>query len=292
MFRTSLPKKYLLSFVLLAIGAIALLILSTFDLRGVVPRGGLLEYHAFDVGQGDSSLFIFPDGSTMLVDAGTAKASRSLVEKLRALGVTAIDLFVATHPHDDHIGGAVRVLRAFDVRKVWDSGYEHGSPTQISMLEEIQKRGIRFGRPKAGHEETIGGAVVRVLAPAREASGPNVGANDSSIVLDVRYGEMSVLMMADAEREERASIKSFPRCVVLKASHHGARNGTDERLMKEARPQAVVLSYADGNRYGHPHAEVIELIRRHHCTALSTADGDIKITSDGASWSVDRGIYR
>lgn len=245
-----------------------------------------LSFYAFDVGQGDSILFHFPGGENVLIDAGTRKSAKSLFMKLKQLGVRKIDILVATHPHEDHIGGMKEVIGAFEIGKIWDSGYNHGSQMQREMLEEIKRRKIRFGRPRAGFIERIGDAEIEVIAPKRQISGTNSDANNNSLILKITYGRISFLMMGDVEERGRDSAGSFPRSVVLKASHHGSRNGTDEKLLSEVKPEVAILSYGRGNPYGHPHKEVLKLFRDHRVKVYATVSGDIIMTTDGKSYSV------
>lgn len=245
-----------------------------------------LTFRALDVGQGDSFLFHLPDGENILVDAGTRKTGAELVDKLRRLGVKRIDILVATHPHEDHIGGMTAVINAFPIVKIWDSGYNHGSATQKAMLEAVKEKNIRFGKPKAGFREEIGGVAIEVLGPDAPISGSSSDANNNSLIIRVVYGDVSFLMMADVEGPGRERIKKFPGCTVLKVSHHGSHNGTDDRLMRQAAPEIAVLSYGRDNSYGHPHKKVLDLLKKYGIRTYSTVDGDVIINTDGTTYTV------
>jgi competence protein ComEC len=254
-------------------------LLSVFELPRLWDSG--LSLYAFDVGQADSFLFHLPDGRNILIDAGTRKSGDYLVSRLRRLGVKKIDVVVATHPHEDHIGGMLDVLKAFDVERFWDSGFNHGSEVQRSMLALVRDEKARFERPKAGYREDFGDVSIEVIAPAQGARGIFSDANDNSIVLRLAYGNVSFLMTGDMETSERQSVKRFPRSSVLKLAHHGSSNGTDERILKEVSPDLAIISYGTGNPYGHPHRETMELIRKFNLRSYATANGEIKITTDG-----------
>ena len=77
-----------------------------------------IAMHVIDVGQGDSIFVQFPNGSTMLVDAGPSDAGPTVVRYLKDLGVRKIDILVLTHPHSDHLGGMKDVL---DAQRVHDA---------------------------------------------------------------------------------------------------------------------------------------------------------------------------
>jgi competence protein ComEC len=260
-------------------------ILSAVELPKLRTGGGF-AFYAFDVGQADAFLFHFPKGENVLIDAGAKSSGPALVSRLKRLGVNKIDIAVATHPHEDHIGGMVHVLKAFPVGKFWDSGYNHGSETQRDMLAALRGRKIPYSRPKAGFKETIGGASIEVLAPVKQIRGTESDANNNSVVLRVVYGNVSFLMTGDMESEERRSVGKFPRAGVLKLAHHGSSNGTDEKMLREVSPDVVILSYGRGNSYGHPHREVTSLIRKYGAHSYATADGEIRITTDGRALKI------
>ena len=279
------PKRIKITPVQAAIILIAVL-LSLIELPKLWSGG--MTLYAFDVGQADAFLFHFPDGANVLVDAGTRGTGAGLVARLRALGVEKIDIAVATHPHEDHIGGMPDVLRAFEVGRFWDSGYNHGSEIQRSMLEILRDKKIPFERPKAGYAEEIGGARIEVIAPARLTRGTRSDPNNNSLVLRFVYGDVACLMTGDMESEERAGVKIFPRAALLKVAHHGSANGTDERMLREVSPDVAILSYGRKNSYGHPHAEVTDMLRKLRIKSYATADGEIKFSTDGRTWTIER----
>ena len=245
-----------------------------------------LRFHAIDVGQGDSSLFMFPDGSVMLIDAGTEDSGQKVVAHLKSCGVKRINLLVATHPHSDHIGGMKAVFSAFTVDRVWDSGFIHGSKLQKEFYLEVKSRSdIKFVVPKRGYSETIGGGSVSVIAPVRKITGTNSDANNNCLVLTVKYKNASFLMMGDMEKEERQTVSPLPRCTVLKAAHHGSSNGTDAKVLRETRPQFIIFSYGKDNSYGHPHKSVTNLLRGKNIRRFDTISGTLKFESNGQNIS-------
>lgn len=247
-----------------------------------------LMVHVIDVGQGDSILVQFPTGQTMLVDAGDHEHGTTVVEYVHHLGIRQIDLLVATHPHEDHIGGMADVLGAFSVDQVWDSGFNLGSRTQERFLQTIHDKGIRYQTPRAGKSAEFGTATVTVLAPVDGLlHGTESDANNNSLVLRIVYGTTSVLLTGDMEEDERRTVPSWPESTVLKVAHHGSHNGTDAEFIDEVRPEFAVISCGKHNPFGHPHAETMAILRDAGIRTLITAvNGTVVIRSDGHTVSL------
>jgi competence protein ComEC len=254
------------------------------------PVSGKLLIRFLDIGQGDAELIQLPTGETILIDSGDSSAPT--VELLRRYGVKQIDLAIGTHPHADHIGEMVEIMRAFNVKEFWDVGLNTGRPTYRRMLEEILARNIVFTMPRRGDTRKIGDALIEVLNPGPQL---NENPNNTSIVVRLTYGGKRFLFTGDAEIDKSARVSSAweemlqmgadrLRADLLKAAHHGSHNGTTAAILDAVRPSVVTISCKMGNDYGHPHREVVQLLgERRNSIALYRTDlhGTITATSDG-----------
>jgi len=101
--------------------------------------------HYIDVGQGDSTFIMLPDGTNMLIDAGTSSAGKHVVAYIESLGITQIDYFVVTHSDSDHSGGAKKVFDAFEIKNIYRpfqiSVDKSGNPTKFEMLGDYYEAG-------------------------------------------------------------------------------------------------------------------------------------------------------
>lgn len=231
-----------------------------------------LQVVFFDVGQGDSALVVFPNGKTMLIDGGETDQGRRLVQKLQQVGVKQIDWLVATHPHSDHIGGLIQVLKSLPVGEVWDIAMAYESPVYRDFLLAVRNArapdGKRpgFRKVRAGLTLTpANGVRVEVLAPREPLLvGTRSDPNNNSIVLRIDAPGGSFLFTGDIEREGRLRLyaaRAPLQADVLKVSHHGAANGTDGMFLRRVNPRVAVISVGAGNRYGHPHRETLALLQ-------------------------------
>ena len=247
-----------------------------------------MKVHFINVGQGDSILIQTPEGKTLLVDGGKKAAGEKVVAYLKKSGVTTIDRLVATHPDADHIGGLLDVLNEFKVKKVIDSGKDHTSETYIDYLKLVDQKDIPFHIAKTGETVALDPSVnIKVLNSGDTA--PTDENNDASVVLKITYNQFSVLLTGDApiDVEKQMMQNDDVSATVLKPGHHGSETSSSMAFLQAVKPKVAVLSYGENN-YGHPNAAVVERLRKVGAKVYSTeASGDIVISTDGKSYSVN-----
>lgn len=252
----------------------------------------------FDVGQGDSALIRFPNGKTMLIDGGPPTAGAQLVAKLRRQGIRQLDWVVGTHPHSDHIGGLIAVLKAFPVQEVWDSGLVYESPVYRDYLLAMRSAKNQAGkRPKfqvvlkGARIEPAPNMLLEVLAPSKPyLKGTHSDPNNNSIVLKLSAGKAHFLFTGDMEVELRRRLYQQGaelKAEVLKVAHHGSYNGTDTQLLRRVRPQIAIISCGRDNLYGHPHKEALQSLKAFRVQVYRTdLHGDVSLTHNGKALQV------
>lgn len=247
--------------------------------------GEEMRVHFLDVGQGDSILIESPNDEYMLIDGGDKGSGDEIVAYLQQQGIDTLDVVVATHPDADHIGGLIDVLENVTIERWVDSGKAHTSQTYIEMLSLIDEKDIDFTVAQMGEDIPFDEALTVDVVYADETSNDN---NEASVVLKMTYNERSFLFAADAGvKEEAKMLKSDIDADVLKAGHHGSNTSSSEQFIDAVSPKITVLSYGEGNKYGHPHKEVTDLLAKYNSLVYATAEsGTIVIETDGVNMSV------
>lgn len=247
----------------------------------------VLTVHVLDVGQGDAVLVVTPEGSELLIDGGRDSSV------LRALGRElmwfdrSLTALLATHPDADHIGGLVDVLARYDVRHIYTAGTASDTGVYDSFVREVRNEQAQSVKLQQGYGVALSPEViVDVLWPLSQYTSSDT--NDHSIVTRVRYGDTCFLFTGDASLQvERQLVVVYGKgldCEVLKVGHHGSKTSTDELFLETVAPDYSVVSAGADNRYGHPHAEVMDRLDQRGGTVLETArEGTVTFHSDGTT---------
>ncbi|MDQ6827495.1 MAG: DNA internalization-related competence protein ComEC/Rec2 [Gemmatimonadota bacterium] len=261
----------------------------------IASGSGSVELHAIDVGQGDALALRTPHGHWILIDAGRmwrgGDAGRSaVVPYLRRLG-GPVDLFVLSHPHADHVGGAASTVRALRPRLFWDSGFLLAEPAYQASLDGAAESGTRWHRVRPGDSTTIDSVHVTALAPDSAWQARQENPNESSVIVMARYGGVRFLLMGDAELGEEAWLVAHDslalRADVLKVGHHGSKTSSSAALVRAVHPSVALVSVGVGNTYGHPNAATMRALADAGA-ALFRTDllGTIVVRTNGESISV------
>ena len=247
-----------------------------------VSDGSTLEVHYLDIGQGDCTLIRQGDHA-MLIDAGNNSKGTKVQAYLENQGINHLDYVIGTHPDADHIGGLDVIIYKFDCDQVWMPDYSKDTRTYDDVIQAVKARDYKVTHPKAGDVYTLGEAEVTVVCPVKDSYGSN--ANDYSIGVRVQFGENSFLFTGDAEEhseEDMVASGENLKADVYKAAHHGSRTANTENFIKAIDPRYVVFSCGEGNTYGHPHAEVLDRLRKMEIQIFRTDDqGTVVAVSDG-----------
>ena len=252
-----------------------------------------------DVGQGDAALVRMPNGAAWLVDAGGAGGSgydigeRVVQPVLLDAGVRRLDTLVVTHGDADHVGGAPAVVRAFRPIDIWEGVPVPRSPLRAVLRLAAAEHARRWTLVQRDDRAEIGGVQVVVHHPVRPDWERQAPRNDDSVVLELRFGQVSIVLAGDIGRDAEAELidRVEPaRLRVLKVPHHGSLSSSSEAFLRALRPAIAVVSAGRGNAFGHPASEVLARYASIGAEVFRTdLDGAVTVETDGRR--VDVGTY-
>ena len=254
-------------------------------------RRGVMTVIFLDVGQGDAIYIEALNGNQILIDGGSGKAVLRQLSAVMPWYDRSLDLVVATHPDADHIGGLPEVLQRYAVSNFMESGVA-GDTGVYQELERVIGQEVAAGQltktlARRGMRIVLDnkkGAFLDILFPDRDPSGWET--NTASIVAKLTYDQQSFMLTGDSPRAIEQYLMAGDGVAlistVLKAGHHGSRTSSDPSYLALVQPEYAIISAGKNNRYGHPHAEVIQALEKLKIKILQTSElGNIKFQTNG-----------
>ena len=203
---------------------------------------------------GDSTLIVFPNGQTMLVDAGMAAYAPVLAENLKRMGIERLDYFMVSHPHQDHYGGLIAENSFLDmvgIDTLLYNGVDRGENTSL-LYSLCSERNIAVQILKRGDSMDFGTVKMNVLWPLEDANGKVLtkteSINNYSIVARFDYFDHSSLFVGDLYAS--GEIKVMAQCWqeldtdLLKVPHHGYATSSSTLFVEMVSPQIAVAMSA------------------------------------------------
>lgn len=232
-----------------------------------------------NVGQGKCIVIVAPNGRTLLVDGGSHSfgregwgeqtARRFVLPTLSRLGVRRLDAVLVSHPHEDHCNAVPIVVRELRPRLFWQPIMESFEPNYLAVktaMVEVGAKAVRVGYGQRLWLDPQNGVVAEVLGPpvGMAARFSEMGANDSSSVVKVRFGKVSALLTGDVgEMGQRWLLRSGAdvQATILDVPHHGSEHNLPE-FLRAVRPKIAVISAGWQNPFGHPDPKTVKILQR------------------------------
>lgn len=243
-----------------------------------------LTIQYLDVGQAESIL-ISNNNRHMLIDAGNNEDGPKIVNYLKSLGIETLDYIIATHPHEDHIGGMDDVIRNFNVNNVYMPEVYSLTTTFEEVINELENKKLQITIPKINEEISFGEGVLRFIYSGKDSE----DMNNASIIIKMMFGTTSYLFTGDTTSKiENEILTSDINVDVLKVAHHGSEYSTNNEFLKRVTPSYAIISVGKNNDYNHPSINTLNRIKNYTNRIYRTDElGTIIITSDGKNINIE-----
>lgn len=256
------------------------LLISFFLLSCNVKNSHLLEIHYIDVGQGDSTL-IKLNNKSILIDSGPNSSETALKKYLKKEKIKTIDILIATHPHEDHIGNMDMILNEFKINDVYAPYAVYSSKDfenfKKKLIENKKQINILNSNTKIEFDKNIN---IEIFSPTKD-SYSNI--NDYSPIMKISHLNNSFLFTGDAEEvAEKEVLKNNLNSDVLKVGHHGSASSSSQEFLEKVTPEISIIQCGINNDFNHPHQNTLKKLTEINSTIYRTdEDGHIILQSDG-----------
>ena len=238
--------------------------------------------HFIDVGQGDCIL-IQVNNKNLLIDSGTTESTRKLIKYLKKNNIKKLDYVIATHPHEDHIGGMASVIKTFNIGDFYAPKAIATSESFEDMIRALIKKGIKIKVAKPNISLDLGPNASCIMLSPNKTTYENI--NNYSCALKVSYKSSTYLFTGDIETEAEQELLGNGydlRADVLKIGHHGSKTSTSQEFLNKVSPKISVINCGFYNTYGHPAKVTLDKLKKINSIIYRTdLDGTIVLISDG-----------
>ena len=250
------------------------------------------------VGQGDCICIRDHTGKTIIVDAGSSDVKEAglyrLIPYLKYNGISHVNAVFVTHAHTDHYSAVLELLQ---------NGSENGitvgtlciGPNQGEACETLinaaRNNKTKIRMVCGGEKMQCGRIMLTCLFP--DAETVFTQENDASLVMHASIGGFTMLLTGDSSVNcddavmQMLSRQHFGSVDFLKVAHHGSNSSTGDRLLAYLQPKIAVISCGKDNKYGHPHKETMEKLKKTDAMVYITKDdGQIRMQKTRKGWHV------
>lgn len=269
---------------------ILIILLSIIEAFVLILPASDLKLNMIDVGQGDSILIQTIHGKNILVDGGGSENSdydvgeKVLVPYLLDQTNGVIDCMIISHFHEDHVEGCISVLEKLKVKQIIIGIQPKMTNLYQEVLKIAKEKQIPIITLVTGDCFSIDGLVIEVLYPNKNLEILE-DLNNNSVVLKMTYGEVSILISGDIEKEAEEKILDKNIDVdILKVAHHGSKTSSINEFLERVRPKLALISVGEDNKFGHPNDEVLKRLEDKNIKIFRTDEmGEIilKINKNG-----------
>lgn len=243
-----------------------------------------LKVTFLDVGKADA-IVLQSESSTVVIDCGEKGDGKKISSILEESGTTVIDYLIITHFDKDHVGGAPKVLKTFDVKNVLTPDYTGNVSEYDKFAETLDGRGITPMKLKEDISFTLDDVDYTVYAPKKDFYGDGDSAeNNFSLVTKAVHHNNTLLFTGDAMEERLDEIMDIGKCTLLKVPYHGRKLDNLGDFLKATEPKCAVVC-TDSNEFS---GKMQDLLKKQKINTYATCfNGDITAVSDGNQIKID-----
>lgn len=246
------------------------------------------EINFIDVGQGDSTLILLPNGKNILIDGGDKSENYDYGEKVLApylldRNIIKIDYMIISHFDSDHVGGLMYIAKNFKVENIFIGTQFEKSDNLVELFKIIKEKDINLKVLEKGDNICFDkNTYMQVFFPVAQKEIKENSINNNSLVFKLYLDEISILFTGDIEKEaEEELVKLYGNKLnadILKVAHHGSNTSSIKEIIACINPKLALIGVGKDNNFGHPNIYVLKNLESIGCKIYRTdLNGEISI---------------
>lgn len=249
-----------------------------------ITEDNYLKVYFMDVGQADCIL-IDNNHEYALIDGGNTIDGKKLVKYFKDIGIKKFNYVIATHPHEDHIGGLNFIIYNFNIDHFIGTNIKTSFKSYDNMMNALEKKNIKYEVPNINDTFKVGESIFKVIYLDNNKD----DINSSSIVIEMNYKNNSFLFTGDTTTDaEKKYLDSLNEIDVLKVSHHGSQYASSAQFLMKTKPKYAIISVGKDNEYGYPRQVILNKLNELNTKVYRTDQlGTIILTSNGNDIEID-----
>jgi len=251
------------------------------NLKSTLFHSNQLEITFLDIGQGDSTVIETPSGYTVLVDTGTISRGKNNVRQVIQPFLTykgyTLDALIISHYDKDHCAGVDALLSLYPNLSIIDNGFAKQAYSSHKRIQNPLSLTIKDG------------VEFHFLYPNRDVESETK--NNRSVVFKLVYKQFEALFTGDLEKSGELELAThygdYLDSDVYQVGHHGSKTSSTQPLLTVLTPEVSIVSSGRRNRYGHPHATVVERLINYGVVYQTNMHGAVTVKTNGVGYEVD-----
>ncbi len=276
---------------LMSLGLVVTLVATSFFTSSAATKQDM-KVEFINVGAGDAIYIETPDGTDILIDAGSATSGKKVVDYLLKQEKNMnLEYVISTHQDADHAGGLQEVFKRMEVKKFYypkDTAYTSTKTGKAVMDLAKKEKGCKIYDAKTGTKIKSAGATLEFVHSKTNYKTDN----EDSVMTYIDYGNLEMLLTGDAEKGAEAAGKKY-NVDILQVPHHGSKGSSSTSFIKKYDPEKIIIS-TDGKKYGHPAQEALNRYKSYDKNIdvyRTDRNGNIKISATGKKWWINTNKY-
>lgn len=244
-----------------------------------------MKIDILNIGKADCTIIRSKD-KTVIIDTGEKNDKDDLLDYLDENDIDTIDYLILTHFDKDHIGGAAKLIKNKEIKKVIEPDYSKESKEYTNLIGALDEKDITPKVLTKNMSFELDDANFTIYPPLKSDYGEDAS-NEFSLVVSITHGNNKFLFAGDAQNDRLNELSSQIddlNSTFLKVPHHGRLDENSNKFFKKVKPKYAVITCSDKNP---PDDEVVKYLENIGTKVYLTSKGQVTCSSDGIELNIE-----